>query len=114
MLENAAQHAAGRVRITTGERAPSIVVEDDGKGIEPTHMSRVRERGTCLDEQGGGAGLGLAIVQDVLDAYGWGLELSKSELGGLKATIAPRSLLAEQPALSAEGAISSLTSPQEA
>ena len=113
LLENAAHHAAGRVRITTGERAPSIVVEDDGKGIEPTHMSRMRERGTRLDEQGGGAGLGLAIVQDVLDAYGWGLELSKSELGGLKATIAPRSLLAEQPALSAEGAISSLTSPQE-
>ena len=113
LLENAAHHAAGRVRITTGERAPSIVVEDDGKGIEPTHMSRVRERGTRLDEQGGGAGLGLAIVQDVLDAYGWGLELSKSELGGLKATTAPRSLLAK-PALSAEGSISSPTSPQEA
>jgi hypothetical protein len=28
-------------------------------------------------------------VQDVLDAYGWRLELASSELGGLKATVAP-------------------------
>jgi len=33
--------------------------------------------------------LGLAIVQDVLDAYGWRLALSRSELGGLKATVSP-------------------------
>ena len=46
------------------------------------------ERGTRLDERGEGAGLGLAIVQDVLDAYGWRLDLAKSQLGGLKATIA--------------------------
>jgi hypothetical protein len=32
---------------------------------------------------------GLAIVQDVLNAYGWSLDLAKSELGGLKATVAP-------------------------
>jgi len=50
----------------------------------------VLERGARLDERGGAAGLGLAIVQDVLDAYGWKLELSRSELGGLKAEIAPR------------------------
>ena len=40
-------------------------------------------------ERGDGAGLGLAIVQDVLNAYGWRLELAASNLGGLKATIAP-------------------------
>ena len=41
-------------------------------------------------------------VQDVLDAYGWGLELSRSELGGLKVTIAPRSEVPEQPSPSAK------------
>jgi signal transduction histidine kinase len=90
LIDNAARHAAGCVRITTGRNRSSLVVEDDGEGIESTHLSRVLERGARLDERGGAAGLGLAIVQDVLDAYGWGLELSKSELGGLKATIAPR------------------------
>lgn len=43
-------------------------------------------RGIRLDQRGEGAGLGLAIVQDVLDAYGWTLHLSRSELGGLKAS----------------------------
>jgi signal transduction histidine kinase len=46
------------------------------------------ERGARLDQRGDGAGLGLAIVQDVLTAYGWRLELATSDLGGLKATIA--------------------------
>jgi len=67
----------------------SIVIEDDGPGISPVQWPRVLERGTRLDQRGEGAGLGLAIVQDVLTAYGWRLDLARSQLGGLKATIAP-------------------------
>ncbi len=91
LIENAARHCAGCVRVTADGSRPAIVVEDDGEGIEPIHRARVLERGARLDERGGAAGLGLAIVQDVLDAYGWKLELSRSELGGLKAAISPRS-----------------------
>jgi signal transduction histidine kinase len=47
------------------------------------------ERGVRLDQRGEGAGLGLAIVQDVLDAYRWRLVLDASELGGLKAICRP-------------------------
>ncbi len=92
LLENAARHARGRVRIAAdyGQGGPCIVIEDDGKGIEPHLSLRVLERGARFDERGGGAGLGLAIVQDVLDAYEWKLDLKSSELGGLKATISPR------------------------
>jgi signal transduction histidine kinase len=88
LLENAARHAAQRVRIGVDSGA-SIVIEDDGPGISPAQWPRVLERGTRLDERGEGAGLGLAIVQDVLTAYGWRLDLAKSQLGGLKATIIP-------------------------
>ncbi len=88
LLENAARHAARCVRISV-DSAASIVIEDDGPGISPAEWPRVLERGTRLDERGEGAGLGLAIVQDVLNAYGWRLDLAKSQLGGLKATIAP-------------------------
>jgi signal transduction histidine kinase len=101
LIENAARHAAGCVRIEAHAGLPSVVVEDDGEGVEPAHLSRVLERGARLDERGGAAGLGLAIVRDVLDAYGWGLELSRSELGGLKAAIAPTSGLCNQPLRSA-------------
>jgi signal transduction histidine kinase len=90
LLENAARHATKRVRITADPSSGrSIITEDDGPGITPAQRPRVLERGVRLDERGDGAGLGLAIVQDVLNAYGWQLDLAKSELGGLKATIAP-------------------------
>jgi signal transduction histidine kinase len=61
----------------------------------------VLERGVRLDQRREGAGLGLAIVQDVLDAYGWRLDLARSELGGLKAIIAqtgPRAAASAAPA----------------
>lgn len=87
LLENAARHARTRVRIAS-LRGSSIRVEDDGSGIAPDHRAAVLERGTRLDERGG-AGLGLAIVLDILDAYGWQLELGESTLGGLAATLRP-------------------------
>jgi signal transduction histidine kinase len=92
LLDNAARHAASRVGIRAHAEAsgPSIVIEDDGKGIAPAERSRVIERGARLDERDDGTGLGLAIVQDVLDAYGWRLDLATSDqLGGLKVTISP-------------------------
>src|SRR6266702_678749 len=59
LLENAVRHAAGRVRIAAerGSGGPSIMIADDGKGIEPTRLRGVLERGARLDERGGSAGL---------------------------------------------------------
>ncbi len=114
LLENAARHAVSCVRVTTDEGRRGLVIEDDGEGINPDLMSRVLERGTRLDERGGAAGLGLAIVQDVLDAYGWGLALSVSELGGLKAAIAPRPAVPKVSNPSARQSAASSTSPQQA
>jgi signal transduction histidine kinase len=68
----------------------SVTIEDDGAGIAADARSRVLDTGTRLDMREGGIGLGLAIVQDVLDAYGWRLDLAKSDLGGLKAIIEPK------------------------
>jgi signal transduction histidine kinase len=50
--------------------------------IAPESRSTALGRGTRLDERGGSTGIGLAIVQDVLDAYDWTLDLAASELGG--------------------------------
>lgn len=90
LLENATRHASKRVRITAeGGSTASIVTEDDGAGIVAAQWPRVLERGVRLDERSEGAGLGLSIAQDVLQTYHWKLDLGKSELGGLKATVAP-------------------------
>jgi signal transduction histidine kinase len=110
VLENATRHAATRVRITAKDRDnPSITIEDDGEGIAPALLPQVLERGVRLDERGEGAGLGLAIVQDVLDAYGWQLDLARSELGGLKATISQKAASGLRAAASCAQVPASLT-----
>jgi len=90
LLENAARHATSQVRVVAHASSGRTVisVEDDGPGIAPELRSSALARGSRLDESGSGTGVGLAIVQDVLDAYGWTLELAVSELGGLKVSIA--------------------------
>jgi signal transduction histidine kinase len=87
LLDNAARHARSRVQVSCedsceGGAIPVIVIADDGPGLDPAHEAFVRQRGGRLD-QGGGAGLGLAIAQDILDAYGWRMEMARSPLGGL-------------------------------
>jgi signal transduction histidine kinase len=84
LLDNAARHAASRVRVSCGDGGRLLVaIEDDGPGLDPDREALVRQRGGRLDN-GGAAGLGLAIAQDILDAYGWNMEFSRSPLGGLK------------------------------
>jgi signal transduction histidine kinase len=91
LLDNATRHATSQVRISTESDplGPFIAIEDDGEGVAPAARAIVLGRGIRLDERGGEAGLGLAIVQDVLDAYGWDLQLESSDLGGLRAICRP-------------------------
>ncbi len=60
-----------------GERtgqAVRVIISDTGKGIPPEHLSAIFERFRQLDSsttrQRGGLGLGLAIVQDIVEAHG--------------------------------------------
>lgn len=89
LLENAARHARSHVLVSLEvAHGYSIHVEDDGPGLDEAARHRVVKRGVRFDESESGAGLGLAIVQDVLEAYGWVLSLDRSPgLGGLRATI---------------------------
>jgi signal transduction histidine kinase len=97
-MENAVRHARSRVRVDAAAGPPgAVAVEDDGPGVAAEDAQRILKRGERLD-RGGSAGLGLAIVQDVLDAYGWRLDLGRSGLGGLAATLAPARPAAATPA----------------
>lgn len=85
ILDNAVRYAASKVRVSCERSGESwaIAVEDDGPGIAPEAEALVRQRGARLDLSGG-AGLGLAIVEDVLEAYTWRMILERSTMGGLK------------------------------
>jgi signal transduction histidine kinase len=72
LLDNAVRHARSRVRAAASQQGPWAVVTvvDDGPGIPATERDRVFERFTRLDDgrgrHDGGAGLGLAIVRELV------------------------------------------------
>ena len=61
----------------------SITICDDGPGIAPSQISRVLKRGERADTQQAGHGIGLAVVDEIVLAYGGTLNISRdSQLGG--------------------------------
>ncbi|WP_085686671.1 MULTISPECIES: sensor histidine kinase [unclassified Pseudomonas] len=89
LLDNACKWADAEVRLSVVESAEDFVlsVEDDGPGIPEAQRDQVFSRGTRLDEQTQGHGLGLGIVRDIVEAWGGVLVLGESEWGGLKVEI---------------------------
>lgn len=84
LLENATRHARTRVRVSVSRKG-NVVVEDDGPGIPLEKRALALKRGEQLDRKSDGAGLGLAIVQEVLEANERHLQIDESPLGGLRA-----------------------------
>ena len=89
LLDNACKWADAEVRLSIEATADSFVlaVEDDGPGIPQEQRDQVISRGTRLDEQTDGHGLGLGIVRDIVEAWGGQLHLEESQWGGLKVRI---------------------------
>ncbi|MCL4422964.1 MAG: HAMP domain-containing histidine kinase [Actinobacteria bacterium] len=67
----------------------AVTVADDGPGIPESDRSRVLERFARLDEHrsGSGAGLGLAIAREIVQAHGGSLEVDSRSGGGAKLVI---------------------------
>ncbi|MES9971643.1 MAG: sensor histidine kinase [Candidatus Thiodiazotropha sp.] len=89
LLDNACKWANSRVRCSlTGESSLTILVEDDGEGLDDEEISRLTRRGSRLDESIEGQGLGLAIVSDVVALYEGELKFDRSpELQGLRVSV---------------------------
>ncbi|MFI6128458.1 sensor histidine kinase [Micromonospora sp. NPDC051141] len=98
LVENAIRHASAEVRLAVAgpEGAYHLVtVTDDGPGIPVADRERVFARFTRLDDararDAGGAGLGLAIVRELVRRAGGTVELADATPGaaapGLRATV---------------------------
>ncbi len=93
LLDNATKWGRSAVKIGVrrddrdGRPGFVLSIEDDGPGIADDQKRRALKRGHRLDETKPGTGLGLAIVSDLVNEYGGSFELSRSDLGGLKAVI---------------------------
>ena len=89
VLDNACKWTRGRVVLTTTLDHGQIVihVDDDGAGIPMEMRDAVLRRGVRADEAAPGSGLGLSIVQDLVELYGGTIALSDSAIGGLRVTL---------------------------
>jgi signal transduction histidine kinase len=87
LIDNARKWAMSAViaRVVVEDRHALISVEDDGPGISDDQQTRVLSRGVRLDEKVQGSGLGLSIVEALLENYGSKLELGRADAGGLRA-----------------------------
>lgn len=91
LLDNAYKYGRGHVRVSggavdAGRSRPGLWlrVEDDGPGIEEGQWARLLQRGARGDERVEGHGLGLAIVTELITAYGGTIDIGHSELGGAR------------------------------
>ena len=65
----------------------SVKVGDDGPGLPEDRREEALKRGRRLDETKPGSGLGLNIVNETAAMYGGSVNLDRSVLGGLMATL---------------------------
>jgi len=86
LVANALEHGSGTVRITGAEVDGQVELHvlDEGPGFAPAFLSRAFERFTRADEarSGGGAGLGLAIVDAIARGHGGSAHAANRPAGG--------------------------------
>ena len=80
LLEHEVVEVDGRVE---------LCVVDDGPGIPPDARELVFERFTRLDDarSGGGAGLGLAIVREIVARHGGSVRVDDADGGGARVVV---------------------------
>ncbi len=96
LVDNAQRHARREVVVTVvadGDGTVELVVTDDGPGIAPGDRQAVFERFTRLDEARsdnyGGAGLGLAIVRDIVSRHHGSVAFTDAAIGARVVVVLP-------------------------
>jgi signal transduction histidine kinase len=89
LLDNAWKWAASTVSLAlSGPEPHTLIVEDDGPGVDAAAMQSLAQRGLRQDENLPGHGIGLSIVRNLVDEIGGEMTFSASEsLGGLQVKI---------------------------
>jgi len=96
LIENGFKYGDSRLQIfahestTSGDgnstirpqRTLTLGIADDGAGVPVAKRLAIMQRGVRLDAQAEGQGLGLALVNEIVDKYTAKLTIETSELGG--------------------------------
>jgi PAS domain S-box-containing protein len=80
--DDADEHDPDGVTVTVGDLDDGFYVEDDGPGIPPGERDRVFESGYSTAATG--TGFGLAIVERIVEAHGWRIDVTEGSEGGAR------------------------------
>lgn len=87
LLENAARYSPEgsviEVKLEAHNNGTTVSVLDQGPGIDEAHRQSITEPFRRLDQRYGGSGLGLSIVQRILQLHRGTLHLENRPAGGL-------------------------------
>lgn len=94
LIDNASKWANAHINISAHKIIDSprramftLIIDDDGAGVEEALREQLFERGKRLDERVPGTGLGLNIVREIAELYSGQATLKASPNGGLRAIL---------------------------
>lgn len=93
LLSNAARYTQSKIAISTlcSDNSISIVIEDDGQGIDQKHWPYIFDAFYSADpsrhKASSGSGFGLAIVKSIAEKHHGQAKVETSPLGGAKFTL---------------------------
>jgi len=84
LFSNAVEHGGADVTVRIGDHDPGngFYIADDGPGVPPADREAVFEPGHSMAESG--TGFGLAIVEEIVEAHGWGIGVTDSWADGAR------------------------------
>lgn len=82
LFQNAVDHGGEDVTVRVGSLPDGFYVQDDGPGIPESVREDVFEYGFSTSESG--TGFGLNIVQSIVAAHGWDIQVTDGEDGGAR------------------------------
>ncbi|ELZ78690.1 PAS domain-containing protein, partial [Haloferax gibbonsii ATCC 33959] len=102
--DGASKDAADDLTVRVGPTETGFYVADDGPGIPVDERDTVFEHGHTTSESG--TGFGLSIVESIVEAHGWDIEVTAPEpdlggarfefdIGGVRSEVEPRFSLSD-------------------
>lgn len=86
LIDNACKWAKTTVHITS-PKPDTLIIEDDGPGIENHQIDRLLQRGQRADCSVEGQGIGLAVVSEIVNACDIHIAITRRAQGGTRVTL---------------------------
>ena len=90
LIDNACKYANGQVEVRLQKQKnqdrPGVIclIIDNGPGLSDEQIAVARKRGQRLDQHQPGSGLGLSIVDELVQIYSGDLDIRRAKSGGLE------------------------------